>query len=317
MNIAEDLRKILRTDQVSTGLSVLQQHSHDESYHEPVLPDVVVFPESKEEVVKVVTYAATQKIPIVPFGTGTALEGHVIPVQRGICMDVTRMNKILEVRPDDFLVCVQPGVLKNQLNDALQRYGLFFPVDPGANASLGGMAATNASGTTTVRYGAMRDNVRALEVVLPNGTVIQTGSLASKSSSGYNLTSLLVGSEGTLGVITELWLKVWGIPEKTIAAWAEFLDVESCVKASTAIVGTGIPIVRMELMDGPFVEAFNKYRGTTYTSVPTLFLEFRGHARSVEVDVEQAMDIVNEEGCTSFQFVSDEASRRINCHAGH
>lgn len=309
MKIAEELRDLLCPQQVSTGSSVLAQHSRDESYHKPVLPDVVVFPESKEDIVKVVTYASAHQIPIVPFGTGTGLEGHVVPIKHGICIDLTRMNKILEVRPNDFLVCVQPGVLKNQLNNELQRYGLFFPVDPGANASLGGMAATNASGTTTVRYGAMRDNVRSLEVVLPNGYVIQTGTLAAKSSSGYNLTGLMVGSEGTLGVISELWLRVWGIPEKTIAARAEFPNVQSCVKASTAIIGTGIPVVRMELVDGPFVEAFNKYRNTNFATVPTLFLEFRGSERSVEIDVELAMEIAKEEGCTAFNFVSDEKSR--------
>ncbi|WAH36731.1 FAD-binding oxidoreductase [Alicyclobacillus dauci] len=315
--LKSDLQSFLRPDQVSDNVSILAQHSRDESYHEPVLPDVVVFPESTDDVVKIVSYASANQIPIVPFGTGTSLEGHVVPIQRGISMDMMRMNKVLEVRPDDFLVCVQPGVLKEQLNEELGRYGLFFAVDPGANASLGGMAATNASGTTTVRYGAMRDNVRSLEVVLPNGTVIHTASLAAKSSSGYNLTGLFVGSEGTLGVITELWVRVWGIPEKTIAARAEFPDVESCVRASTAIVGAGIPVVRMELVDGPFVEAFNKYTGSTFSPNPTLFLEFNGNARNVEADVEAAMEIIQEEGCTTFDHVSDDQARHTMWETRH
>lgn len=221
------------------------------------------------------------------------------------------------MRPDDFLVRVQPGVLKDELNERLGRYGLFFPVDPGSNASLGGMAATNASGTTTVRYGAMRDNVRALEVVLPNGKVIQTSSLAPKSSSGYNITSLFVGSEGTLGVITELWLRVWGIPEQTVAARAVFSDVEHCVRAATAIVGAGIPVVRMELVDGPYIAAVNQYSGSDFPTLPTLFLEFHGNRRHVEADVEVAKEVIEDEGCTSFDFVTDEKARQDMWAARH
>ena len=191
MRMAEDLKNLLSPAQVSTNLSILEQHSKDESYHLPVLPDVVVFPESTEDVVKVVKYAAAERVPLVPFGVGSGLEGHVVPVKQGISLDLLRMNRIFEVRPDDFLVCVQPGVTRIQLNQELKRYGLFFPVDPGADASLGGMAATNASGTTTVRYGAMKDNVRSLRVVLPSGEVMDTASLAAKSSSGYNLVPTL------------------------------------------------------------------------------------------------------------------------------
>lgn len=315
--LKEDLRAILRSDQVSDSESILEQHSHDESYHTPVLPDVVVFPESTEDVVAVISYAAKQGVAVVPFGAGSSLEGHVIPVSGGISLDMMRMNQVLEVRPDDFLVRVQPGVLKDELNERLGRYGLFFPVDPGSNASLGGMAATNASGTTTVRYGAMRDNVRALEVVLPNGKVIQTSSLAPKSSSGYNITSLFVGSEGTLGVITELWLRVWGIPEQTVAARAVFSDVEHCVRAATAIVGAGIPVVRMELVDGPYIAAVNQYSGSDFPTLPTLFLEFHGNRRHVEADVEVAKEVIEDEGCTSFDFVTDEKARQDMWAARH
>jgi D-lactate dehydrogenase (cytochrome) len=238
-------------------------------------------------------------------------------VRGGISLDMTRMNRILEIRPHDFLVRVQAGVTRVRLNEELGRYGLFFPVDPGADATLGGMAATNASGTTAVRYGAMRDNVRALEVVLPNGSVIRTGSLAVKSSSGYNLTALFVGSEGTLGVITELWLKVYGIPERIIAARAEFPDIQSCVQASTAIIGAGIPIARVEFVEPAFIEAVNRFKQTNFPLVPTLFLEFRGSRESVESDVRLTREIVYEEGCTSFQFTADERERNELWEARH
>ncbi|MCL6594098.1 MAG: FAD-binding protein, partial [Alicyclobacillus sp.] len=301
--LVADLSALLSPHQVSTGESVLEQHSHDESYHRGGFPDVVVFPESTDDVVKVVRYAANHHIPVIPFGTGTGLEGHVIPVRGGITLDMMRMNRILEVRPHDFLVRVQPGVTKVQLNEALKRYGLFFPVDPGADASLGGMAATNASGTTTVRYGNMRDNVRSLEVVLADGRVIQTASLAAKSSSGYHLTSLFVGSEGTLGVITELWLKVYGIPEKTVAARAQFADIQHCVNAVTAIMGAGIPVARLEFVSEEYVSAFNKYKQAGFPVQPTLLLEFRGNTQSVQIDVELAQEIASEEGCLAFTFV--------------
>lgn len=317
MRMAEDLKNLLSPAQVSTNLSVLEQHSKDESYHLPVLPDVVVFPESTEDIVKVVKYAAAERVPLVPFGMGSGLEGHVVPVKQGISLDLLRMNRILEVRPDDFLVCVQPGVTRIQLNQELKRYGLFFPVDPGADASLGGMAATNASGTTTVRYGAMKENVRSLRVVLPSGEVMDTASLAAKSSSGYNLTGLFVGSEGTLGVFSEIWLKVVGIPETIVAARAEFPDIAACVNASTAIVGAGIPVVRLELVDIAFITAVNAYKKTNYNLVPTLFLEFHGNRKSVDADVELAKEIAFDEGCQAFEFVADEKSRLELWEARH
>lgn len=317
MNLVSDLAALLSPEQVSANQSVLEHHSKDESYHLPKLPDVVVFPESTEDVVKVTRYASEHQVPIIAFGMGSGLEGHVVPVRRGISVDMMRMNRILEVRPDDFLVCVEPGVTRIQLNEELKRYGLFFPVDPGANASLGGMASTNASGTTAVRYGTMKDNVRAMEVVLADGRVINIGSLAVKSSSGYNLTPLFVGSEGTLGLFTKVWLKVAGIPEAVIAARAEFPDIQSCVNASTAIVGMGIPIARVELVDAPFIHAVNEFKGTTYSVVPTLFLEFRGSRQSVQADVEAARNITEEEGHTAFQFVTEEEDRNRLWEARH
>jgi D-lactate dehydrogenase (cytochrome) len=319
MMIVSDLKSILSAEQVSASPSVLEQHSRDESYHRGPLPDVVVFPESCEDVVKVVQYAAKNRIPIIPFGAGSSLEGHVVPVRGGISMDMMRMDRILEVRPQDFLVRVQPGVTRMKLNEHLKRYGLFFPVDPGADASLGGMAANNASGTTTVRYGAMRDHVRSLQVVLADGSVIQTGSLAAKSSSGYNLTNLFVGSEGTLGVITELWLKVHGIPEKTIAARAQFPDIRSCVDACTSIIGAGIAVTRLELVSEEVIEKFNAYKQTNYKVTPTLFLEFSGSEAVVAHEVELAREVALDQGCMEFEFVADEADRqemwRVRHHA--
>ena len=274
----ERLQEHFPANQLSTGESILDQHSHDESWHHAVRPDVVVFAESTGDVCDVVRLASAACVPVVPFGVGSGLEGHVIPVRGGISLDLTRMNRVVEIRPDDFLVCVQPGVTRTQLNAALKPHGLFFPVDPGADATLGGMAATNASGTTTVRYGAMKDNVRQLEVVLADGTVIHTGSLAAKSSSGYHLTPLFVGSEGTLGVITELWLRIYGMPEETRAVLATFPDVGGCVRASTAIIGAGIGVARLEFVEAAFMDAINRFKGTDYEVSDTLLLEFHGSA---------------------------------------
>lgn len=317
LSIAEDLATILRTDQVSTGVSVLEQHSRDESYHHPVKPDCVVFPECTQDVQEVLRYANERGVAVVPYAVGSSLEGHAVPVKAGISMDMMRMNRVLEVRQEDFLVRVQPGVTKEQVNAALRQYGLFFPVDPGADASLGGMAATNASGTTTVRYGAMKENVRALEVVTADGRVIHTGSLAAKSSSGYNLTSLFVGSEGTLGVITELWLRIYGIPEKTIAARITFPDVASTVRASTAMIGTGIRVARLEFVDPVMMEAINHFKHTNYPERPTLFLEFHGSIQGAEEDAQLAMEIAREEGGTDIVIESDEKARHTLWDARH
>lgn len=317
MSLVRDLQAILRADQVTDNRSLCEQHGRDESYHAPVLPDAVVFAESCEDVVRVMQYAHSHRIPVTPFAVGSSLEGHTIPVQGGISLDMMRMNKVLEIRPDDFLVRVEPGVTKDQLNAALRRQGLFFTVDPGADASVGGMAATNASGTTTVKYGVMRDQVRALQIVLADGSVMHTGTLAAKSSSGYHLTGLFVGSEGTLGIFTELWLRVYGLPEKVLAARAAFPDVESCVRASTAIMGAGVPVARMELTDPAILHGVNRYKGTNYPEVPTLFLEFHGNGASLNHDVEMARTLCMEESCQAFEHVESEEARRQLWDARH
>ncbi|WP_339199408.1 FAD-linked oxidase C-terminal domain-containing protein [Solibacillus sp. FSL R5-0449] len=309
MNYIEQLKEILSHEQVTTNEVLRTQHGKDESYHEPHLPDVVVYPKTAQEVSEILTLANEQRIPVVPFGLGTSLEGHVIPYQGGISLDLSLMNAVLEVRSEDFLVKVQPGVTRSQLNKELKKYGLFFSVDPGADATLGGMAATNASGTTSVRYGIMRDQVRDLEVVLANGDVIHTGGLAAKSSSGYHLNGLMVGSEGTLGVITELTLRVFGIPERIVAGRATFETVQQAVDAVVSLKQAGIPIARMELVDKQSIEKVNSASGTNFPETPTLFLEFHGNEAGLQSDVVFATELLNDNGCIELAFEQDERAR--------
>jgi D-lactate dehydrogenase (cytochrome) len=317
MNLTEELQKILSRDRVTSNLTILEQHGKDESYHLPALPDVVVFPENRDEVVKIMQFAHEHEIPVVPFGRGSSLEGHVIPYHGGISLDTSLMSKVLEIRPNDFLVKVQPGVTRTQLNLELKKHGLFFSVDPGADATLGGMAATNASGTSSVRYGVMRDQVRDLEVVLASGEVIHTGSLAAKSSSGYHLNGLFVGSEGTLGIFTELTLQVYGIPEVIMAARASFPSTDAAVQAVVGIRSTGIPIARVELVDAHSIKQVNKHSGTSYEEQPTLFLEFHGNQAGLNQDVEFAKEIVADYGCTNFVFETDSKARNQLWDARH
>ncbi len=261
--------------------------------------------------------AQAHQIPVTPFAAGTSLEGHTIPVAGGISLDVTRMNRVLEVRPRDFTVRVQPGVTRLQLEEALRPYGLFFPVDPGADASLGGMAATNASGTTAVRYGVMRDQVLALEVVLADGRVIRTGSQARKSSAGYNLTGLFCGSEGTLGVITELTLKLQAVPEATVAARVTFASIEAACDAAYALVGSGMQVGRVELVDEQTIAAVNAYSHTSYETTPTLFLEFSGTDTVVADCIELGEALCQECGAKAFQAERDFTRRQQLWDARH
>ena len=243
------LVEILGHEKVSKNETQLYQHSKDESYHPAVEPDLVVFPSSRDEIIKIVCLANEKGIPIVPYGAGSGLEGQAIPIKKGISINFQNMDQIISFQPDDLLVTVQPGITRLQLNHMLNRHGLFFPIDPGADATIGGMVATNASGTAAVRYGTMRDQVLNLEIVLPNGKVIKTGSKAKKSSSGYHLNGLFVGSEGTLGIFTEITLKLHGIPEAILAARCSFPNISSCIQAAQSILNAGIPIARMELVD--------------------------------------------------------------------
>lgn len=315
--IVKELKNKLSIDQVTVNQTVRELHSKDESYHAPKLPDVVVFPKSTEDVSTIMNYSNVHQIPVVPFGLGSSLEGHVIPHQGGITIDFSLMNQIVQVRENDFLVTVQPGVTRSQLNQQLKKHGLFFPVDPGADATLGGMAATNASGTTSVKYGVMRDQVRDLEVVLADGTVIHTGNLATKSASGYHLNGLFVGSEGTLGCFTELTLLVHGIPEYITAARASFPTVNNAVEAVVSILQAGIPIARVELVDETSMKQINLFSETNYIEKPTLFLEFHGNEAGLKHDIDFMKLIVKDHQCEDVEFVTNNADRNKIWEARH
>jgi D-lactate dehydrogenase (cytochrome) len=314
---AELLRLVPDEQRVTDSESALDLHSADLSYHPPRRPDVVVFPESTAEVARVLEWADRGRVPVVAFGAGTSLEGHVIPLEGGISLDLTRMSAILALRPDDLDVTVQPGVTRSQLEAAAGPHGLWFPVDPGADATLGGMAATNASGTTTVRYGGMRAHVLALEVVLADGRVVRTGSRAVKSSAGYNLTNLLVGSEGTLGVITELTLRLHPIPEHIVVARAAFPSVEAACRAAAAIIGSGVLVTRCELLDAMTIAALNAFSGTDFPASPYLFVEFGGTEAGVAGDLATTRELAEDEGATAFESESDPTARARMWSARH
>ncbi len=318
MDLATELKRIIPAeDRIATDGESVEHHSHGYGYHPPKPPDVVAFARSKDEVVKLLRFASERGIPVVPFGQGSSLEGHVVPTHGGISLDLNLMNEILEVRPEDFIARVQPGVTHGKLNERLEEHGLFFPVDPGWDASIGGMAATNASGTNAVRYGAMKDQVLGLEVVLADGTVMRTGGLAMKSSAGYDLTGLFVGSEGTLGVFTEIILRLYPIPESAVAVRAVFSDIEKAGRAAVAMIRSGMQVGRVELVDERTVEAVNAYKGTEYAVSPTLFLEFSGSEKSAEDDVAKAREISESEGSEAFEAESDEAAREKLWEARH
>jgi D-lactate dehydrogenase (cytochrome) len=319
MTLVEELRRLVDApDRVTDGESVLDGHSGgDLTYHRPRRPDAVVFPTSTREVAAILSHANEAGVAVVPFGAGTSVEGHVIPVRGGISIDLTRMDRILAVRPADLTTTVQPGVTREALNRKLGEAGLFFPVDPGADASLGGMAATNASGTTTVRYGGMRAQVLALEVVLADGSVVRTGSRARKTSAGFDLTSLFVGSEGTLGVITELTLRVHGIPEHVVAARVSFPDLEAACRTAAALVGSGVAVSRVELLDARTLHAVNAYKGTAYHEAPTLFLEFEGTEAGVAGDVGAARELIELEGGDELTLETDPTRRARLWEARH
>ena len=246
-------------ERVSTSAAVREQHGKDESYHAPAPPDAVVFAQSTAEVAEIVTLCAEHKVPVIPFGTGTSLEGHVAALQGGISIDLSPMNRVLRVSVEDLDCTVEAGVTRKRLNEYLRDTGLFFPIDPGADASLGGMAATRASGTNAVRYGTMRENVLALQVVTADGRLMRLGRRSRKSSAGYDLVKLFVGSEGTLGIITEITLRLYGIPESMASATCAFDDLEGAVNTVIQTIQSGIPVARIELMDTYTVDSVNKY----------------------------------------------------------
>jgi D-lactate dehydrogenase (cytochrome) len=318
MDLLSELRSIVPEDRIRTDGEELERHGRAFfTYLAPHAPDAVVFPENREEVVEILRFADGRGVPVVPFGEGSSLEGHTIPLRGGISLDLGLMDEILEVRPDDFVARVQPGVTHGKLNGRLKEHGLFFPVDPGWDASLGGMTATNASGTNAVRYGAMRDRVLGLEAVLADGTVIRTGGMSMKSSAGYNLTGLFVGSEGTLCVFTEIILRLQPIPEHILAARAVFPSIEAAGRAAVAMIRSGMQIGRLELVDARTVEAVNAYKGTAYAVSPALFLEFSGTEAAVERNVAAARAISEKEDARAFDFEADEAGRERLWEARH
>jgi D-lactate dehydrogenase (cytochrome) len=293
----------------SVALAVREQHGRDESPFEVPPPDAVVYCETTEEVAEVVAMAAQHAVPVIPFGTGSSLEGHLLAVQGGISIDLSRMNKLLAVYPEDLLVTVEAGVTRTRLNDEIRHTGLFFPVDPGADASLGGMTATRASGTNAVRYGTMRENVLGLTVVTADGSVIRTGTRARKSSAGYDLTRLMVGSEGTLGVITEITLRLYPLPEAVVAAVCTFPSIDAAVRTTIATIQMGVPIARCELLDRHAVRAVNRHDRLTLTEAPMLLMEFHGSPASVQEQAATVQEIATEHGGAGFEWAATPEER--------
>ncbi len=304
-------------DRLSTAQSVLDQHGRDESFHTPYPPDAVVYAETTEEISQIVKLCADRQVPVIPYGTGTSLEGHVAALEGGVSIDLMRMNEVVEVNADDMDVTVQAGVTRKQLNEYLRDTGLFFPIDPGADASLGGMAATRASGTNAVRYGTMRENVMALTVVMADGRIIRTARRARKSSAGYDLTRLFIGSEGTLGVITEVTLRLYGIPESISAAVCPFPDLESAINTAIQTIQIGIPVARIELLDEVQMDAINKYSNLDYATEPTLFFEFHGSEKGVVEQVETVEAIAHDFGGGDFQWATKAEDRNRLWQARH
>src|SRR5881296_1360861 len=288
--------RALLGDRVTTSRGVREHHGKDESYFPYAPPDAVVFPQSTEEVRGIVDLCRRHRTPMIPYGVGTSLEGHVLAIHGGVCIDLSRMNRVLAVHEADLDAVVQAGVTRKQLNEHIRHSGLFFPVDPGADATLGGMSATRASGTNAVRYGTMRENVLGLTVVTPQGEVIHTGTRARKSSAGYDLTRLMVGSEGTLGVITEVTLRVYPLPEAISAATCTFPSIDAAVRTTIQIIQMGIPIARCELLDRHAVRAVNRHDKLSLTEAPMLLMEFHGSDAGVKEQAATVQEIASEFG---------------------
>ena len=304
-------------DRLSLSKSDLAAHGQSETHFDEVTPDAVVYPTSTQEVAEIVRICATHGCPVVGFGAGTSLEGHTLAIHGGIAVDFRNMAQVLEVRAEDMVARIQPGLTRETLNEELRATGLFFPVDPGANASLGGMAATRASGTTAVRYGTMRDNIMALEVVLADGRIIRTGSAARKSSAGYDLTALMIGSEGTLGLITELTVKLQGQPEAIAAATCAFDSIDAAVEAVTATIAMGIPMARIEFLDSASIAAVNAYSKTDLPEQPHLMVEFHGSDAGVAEQAERFGEIADDFGGAAFAWATKPEDRTRLWQARH
>ncbi|MBB6255324.1 FAD-binding oxidoreductase [Nitrospirillum iridis] len=298
-------------DRLSRRAADREAHGHDESWHPAVPPEAVAHVRSTEEVAAVVRLCAAHGVPVIPFGAGTSFEGHVAALRGGVSLDFSGMNRILEVRPADMDVTLEPGVTREQLNVALRDHGLFFPIDPGASATLGGMASTRASGTNAVRYGTMRDVVLALTVVLGDGQVIRTGGRARKSSAGYDLTRLFVGSEGTLGVITELTIRLFGVPDTISAAVCSFPSAAHAVDTVITVIQSGVPVARAEFLDAQAIGAVNRRSGSTLAERPTLFFEFHGTAAAVaeQAELVQAIAVDHDSGPFEWATRAEDRSR--------
>jgi len=309
--------KALLGDRVSTSAAVREHHGKDESYFPYALPDVVVFLKTTEEVRDVVNICRAHRVPMIPYGVGTSLEGHILAVQGGVCIDLSQMNQVLAVHETDLDAVVQAGVTRKQLNEHIKHTGLFFPVDPGADATLGGMAATRASGTNAVRYGTMRENVMSLKVVLADGRIIQTARRAKKSAAGYDLTRLFVGSEGTLGVITEVTVRLYPVQEAMSAAVCAFESVDGCTNTVIQTIQAGVPIARCDIVCEKTVDAINKYKKTSYRVAPTVFFEFHGSAASVVEQAETVQAIAKENGGMDFVWATKAEERTALWDARH
>ncbi len=312
----EELRSLLG-ERLSTASDVRESHGKDISYHTPAPPDAVAFPLSTDEVSRIVRICAQHETPMIPFGAGTSVEGQVTAPHGGVSIDLSRMNRILEVHEADMDAVVQPGVTRQQLDRHLEQAGLFFPVDPGAEATLGGMASTRASGSNAVRYGTMRENVLGLEVVLPDGRVVKTGGRARKSSAGFDLTRLFVGAEGTLGVITALELRLQPVPEAISSAVCPFPSLESAVNSVIRTIRCGIAVARVELLDEVTMRAVGRYSKLDYPEVPTLFFEFHGSRQAVAEQAQAVEAIATEFGGEAFRWAVDPEERRRLWQARH
>jgi len=303
--------------QCSTAWVVREQHGRDESIYSVPPPAAVVFAESTQDVADAVKLAAQHRVPVIPFGVGSSLEGHLLAVQGGISIDLGRMDQVLSINAEDLTVTVQPGVTRTGVNQAVKSEGLFFPIDPGADASIGGMAATRASGTNAVRYGTMRENVLGLTVVLADGRIIRTGGRARKSSAGYDLTRLFVGSEGTLGIITELTVRLYPVPEAISAAVCAFPSIADAVATVIQTIQLGVPVARIELLDGLALKAINRHSKTALAEAPTLFFEFHGSPAGVEEQARTVQELAADQGGIDFQWATRPEDRSRLWQARH